>query len=355
MTTSALVGPLLQRFFAEYLVAQRRLSPQTVASYRDTFRLLLRSIQRDIGIEPAELTIAQLDLPCILGFLETLEKERKNSIVSRNLRLTAIRSFFRFVALRDPASTGTATRVLSIPMKRTDTKIRGYLTREEMEAILAVLDQKHWLGRRNYALLLTMYNTGARVSEMVALQQDQISLMNPGRSVQLHGKGRKERQVPLWSRTTQVLKAWFAELAQTGTTLAFPTRQGEPLSRFAIHLLLRKATDRAAAECPSLKKKKISPHQLRHGTAMALLESGVDLAVIALWLGHESIETTNVYLHSSLAMKERALGKLAPPIQGQRQRDDISELALTMLIGRGAQPAPRKSSDCLLNIVRQHT
>jgi integrase/recombinase XerD len=311
MTTATSVGPLLQSFFTEYLVAQKRLSPQTVASYRDTFRLLLRSIHRDTGVGPAALTIAQLDVRCILRFLETLEKERKNSIVSRNLRLTAIRSFFRFVALHDPASAGTATRVLAIPMKRTDTKIREYLSREEVEAILATLDQKQWLGRRNYALLLTMYNTGARVSEMVALRQDQVNLLNSKGNVQLHGKGRKDRQVPLWSRTTHVLKAWFAELAQIGTTVAFPTRQGEALSRFAIHLLLRKAVNRAAAECPSLKKKKASPHQLRHGTAMALLESGVDLAVIALWLGHESIETTNVYLHSSLAMKERALGKLA--------------------------------------------
>jgi integrase/recombinase XerD len=328
MTTATAVGPLLQSFFTEYLVAQKRLSPQTVASYRDTFRLLLRSIHRDTGVGPAALTIAQLDVHCILRFLEALEKERKNSVVSRNLRLTAIRSFFRFVALHDPASAGTATRVLGIPMKRTDTKIRGYLTREEMEAILAVLDQKQWLGRRNYALLLTMYNTGARVSEIVVLEQDQVSLMNSKGNVQLHGKGRKERQVPLWSRTTHVLKAWFAELAQVSTTRAFPTRQGEPLSRFAIHLLLRKAADRAAAECPSLKKKKVSPHQLRHGTAMALLESGVDLAVIALWLGHESIETTNVYLHSNLAMKERALGKLAPPLTAFRRfKADDSVLA----------------------------
>lgn len=311
MTTSALVGPLLQGFFAEYLIVQKRLSPQTVASYRDTFRLLLRFIQCDTGVGPAALTVGQLDVQCILRFLETLEKKRKNSIVSRNLRLTAIRSFFRFVALHDPASAGVATRVLAIPMKRTGTKVREYLTREEVEALLAVMDQNQWLGRRNYALLLTMYNTGARVSEMVALRQDQVNLVISKGNVQLHGKGRKERQVPLWSRTTHVLKTWFAELAHTGTALAFPTRQGEPLSRFAIHLLLRKAAERASAECPSLKKKKVSPHQLRHGTAMALLESGVDLAVIALWLGHESIETTNVYLHSSLAMKERALGKLA--------------------------------------------
>jgi integrase/recombinase XerD len=318
MTSSILVGPLLQIFFTEYLRAQKRLSEQTVASYRDTFRLLLRSIQRETGVGPASLTIAHLDAPRILRFLETPEKERKNAVVSRNLRLTAIRCFYRFVALHDPASAGAATRVLAIPMKRGDTKVRDYLTRDEVEAILAALDQKQWLGRRNYALLLTMYNTGARVSEMVSLHQDQVSLGSKGQ-VHLHGKGRKERRVPLWSRTTQVLKAWFAELAQDGAASAFPTRQGEPLTRFAIHLLVQKAANQAAVHCNSLKKKNVSPHQLRHGTAMALLESGVDLAVIALWLGHESIETTNVYLHSNLAMKERALGKLAPAGNGFRR------------------------------------
>jgi site-specific recombinase XerD len=196
-------------------------------------------------------------------------------------------------------------------VKRTDTKVRIYLTREEFEAILAVCDQKEWRGRRNYALLMTMYNTGARVSEVASLRQDQVDLSGKGQ-VQLFGKGRKERRVPLWSRTSQVLKAWFAEAALGGATIAFPTRQGEPITRFAIHLLLRKAAAKAAGKCPSLSKKSVSPHHLRHGTAMALLESGVDIAVIALWLGHESIETTNVYLHSNLAMKEKALGKLGP-------------------------------------------
>lgn len=311
MKSSILVGSLLQLFFTDYLRAQKRLSEQTVASYRDTFRLLLRCVQRKTGVEPVSLTIAHLDAPCILAFLDSIEKERNNAVVSRNLRLTAIRSFFRYVTLRDPESVGVATRVLAIPLKRTDTKVRSYLGREELEAILATFDQKQWLGRRNYALLLTMYNTGARVSEIVALRQDQIHLGAKGQLF-LHGKGRKERQLPLWSRTTATLKAWFAELATVGKQSAFPTRQGESLSRFAIHLLLQKAAKTAATTCHSLKKKQVSPHQVRHGTAMALLESGVDIAVIALWLGHESIETTNVYLHSSLAMKERALGKLAP-------------------------------------------
>ena len=327
MMPPPLLGPLLQAFFAEHLIAQKHVSPQTIASYRDTFRLLLRSVHRETGIGPEALTISQLDAPCILRFLDALENERKNAIVSRNLRLTAIRSFFRFLALRDPASAGNATRILAIPVKRTDRKVREYLTREEMEAILATLNQKSWLGRRNYALLLTMYNTGARASEIVALQQSQVRLASKG-NVQLYGKGRKERQVPLWSRTTHVLKAWFAELMLTGATVAFPTAQGGSLSRFAIHLLLQKAAREAGARCPSLKKKSVSPHQIRHGTAMALLESGVDLAVIALWLGHESIETTGIYLHSSLAMKERALGKVAAIGAGFRRfKADDSLLA----------------------------
>jgi site-specific recombinase XerD len=205
MSASTLVGPLLQCFLVDYLRAQKRLSDQTVASYRDTFRLLLRSIHHETGIGPAALTISYLDAPCILRFLEGIEKERKNAVVSRNLRLTAIRSFFRLVAFRDPASAGVATRVLAIPMKRADRKVRDYATSQEVEAILAVFDQKQWLGRRNYALLLTMYNTGARVSEIIALRQNQFSLGSKGQ-VQLCGKGRKEQLVPLWSRTAIVFE-----------------------------------------------------------------------------------------------------------------------------------------------------
>jgi site-specific recombinase XerD len=318
MTSPVMVGPLLQIFFTDHLQAQQRVSKQTVASYRDTFRLLLRWIDKETGVGPAALTMSHLDAPRILNFLTALEKKRKNTVASRNLRLTAIRSFYRFASLREPEIAGLATRVLAIPTKRSDTKVRDYITREEFEAILATCDQRRWLGRRNYALLLTMYNTGARVSEIASLRLDQITLTVKGQ-VELHGKGRKERRVPLWSQTSQVLKAWCSEAALGGTTAVFPSRRGEPLTRFAINLLLRKASAQATERCPSLLKKSVSPHQLRHGTAMALLESGVDLAVIALWLGHESIETTNVYLHSSLAMKERALGKLAPAGQGLRR------------------------------------
>jgi integrase/recombinase XerD len=237
MNTSALVGPLLQFFFTDYLVKQRRVSMQTVASYRGTFRLLLKFIKRETGVEPASLRIAQLDANAILRFLASLENERGNSVVSRNLRLTAVRSFNRMVALHHPTSTGTATQVLAIPLKRANVRVREYLTREEIDVILDSIDRTQWCGRRDYALLLTLYNSGARVSEISALRQEQITF--GGKSyVHLHGKGRKDRIVPLWPRTARILKEWFRELRQHEQAAAFPGVRGEPLSRFAIHLLL---------------------------------------------------------------------------------------------------------------------
>jgi integrase/recombinase XerD len=309
MIPPSLVGPLLQFFFTDYLIAHRRVSPQTIASYRDTFRLLLQFVDRETGIGPAALPVARLDAGIILRFLDSLEKNRGNSVTSRNLRLTAIRSFYRMVAFRDPASAGVATHVLAIPLKRADTNVRPYLTRDEMEAILASIDRTRWRGRRDYALLLTLYNTGARVSEIAALKCTHVSIASKS-YVQLHGKGRKDRIVPLWPRTAKILKEWFRELQTQPTTVAFPSIRGEPLTRFAIHLLLRKTV--AQTSCPSLKNKRISPHVLRHSTAMALLQSGVDIAVIALWLGHESIETTNEYLHANMAIKEKALATIQP-------------------------------------------
>lgn len=311
MTGPALVGPYLQLFFTDHLVAQRRLSAQTIASYRDTFRLLLQFMHRETHVEPASLSIPELNADRILDFLDCLEKERNNTVSSRNLRLTAIRAFYRMVALRDPESIGVATRVLAIPLKRADTKVRSYITREEMDAILAVLNRNQWCGRRDYALLLTMYNTGARVSEISFLHQNQVRF-GTKTYVQLHGKGRKERLIPLWPRTARILKEWFREIGLHDSAVAFPNVRGEPLSRFAIHLLLRKAVHQAVCRCPSLMRKRVSPHVIRHGTAMALLQAGVDIAVIALWLGHESIETTNVYVHANLAMKEKALEKVMP-------------------------------------------
>jgi integrase/recombinase XerD len=305
------IGPLLQSFFVEYLCNQKRVSPQTIASYRDTFRLLLEFIRDKQRIEPAAVSIKDLDVEVILSFLDHLERTRHNSIRSRNLRLAAIRSFFRLVALRDPVQVSQAARVLAIPVKRTDRQLVKALTRAEMEAILAAPDLSEWSGRRDHAMLLTLYNSGARVSEVMALEQSQFcfgvqSFLN------LRGKGRKERAVPLWTKTARTLQSWFRELSGRQTGLAFISARGRKLTRNGVDYILQQAVEQARNECPSLRDKKITPHVLRHTTATHLLQSGVDISVIALWLGHESIETTHIYLEADLATKERALNKLAP-------------------------------------------
>src|SRR6266536_867824 len=281
---SPLLGPYLQSFFTEHLTQHKRASPHTIASLRDSSGLL--------------------------AFLDHLEESRKNSIRSRNLRLSAIRTFFRYLALRDPDRLGQITQVMAIPVKRQNKKLIGSLTREEVDAILAVPDRSVWIGRRDYALLLTMYNSGARVSEMTTLKREQVRF-GATTFLQLHGKGRKERTVPLWPDTARVLKSWFQEVEALGMPMAFPNTRGHPLARYGAKYLLQRAVQRAVARCPSLSTKTITPHVVRHSTAMHLLQSGVDIAVIALWLGHESIETTHVYLEADLATKEQALQKLA--------------------------------------------
>jgi integrase/recombinase XerD len=308
---STQIGPLLQNFFVEYLCNQKRVSPQTIASYRDTFRLLLEFIRDKHRIEPAAVSIKNLDVEVILSFLDHLEQSRHNSIRSRNLRLAAIRSFFRLVALRDPAQVSHAARVLAIPVKRTDRRLIKAITREEMEAILSAPDLSQWSGRRDHALLLTLYNSGARVSEITALEQSQFCF-GAQSFLRFQGKGRKERAVPLWTKTARALQSWFRELSGRETNLAFVSARGRKLTRNGVDYILQQAVERAVNECPSLRDKKITPHVLRHTTATHLLQSGVDISVIALWLGHESIETTHIYLEVDLATKERALNKLAP-------------------------------------------
>jgi len=326
---SHLIAPHVQAFFADYLCQQRRLSPQTIMSCRDTFRLLLTFLRDQMGVEPSALRIADVDAPMVLRFLNYLEQERGNSVRSRNIRLAAIRSFFRLVALRDPDSLGIVTRVLAIPVKREDQKLIGYLTRPEMQALLAALDRSTWVGRRDHAILLTLYNTGARVSEITMLKRDQVCY-GDSTFLQLHGKGRKERTIPLWAETVQVLRAWFQELGEYAPNIAFPSVRGKPLSRDGVDYLLKQTVQRAIAACPSLATKPVSPHVVRHTTAMHLLQAGVDIATIALWLGHESIDTTHVYLHADLAMKEKALGKL-DPIDGKWSRFHADDPLLAFL------------------------
>lgn len=330
MTNAApLLGPLLQRFFAEHLVHHKRASLQTVASYRDTFRLLLQFVQKQCHIEPYALRVTDLDVPVILRFLDYLESERKNSVRSRNLRLAAIRTFSRLMAMREPAHVDLAARILAIPVKRSERKLVGYLTRVEIEAILAAPDLSKWQGRRDYALLLTLYNSGARVSELVSLQPSEVHF-GSSNSVTLFGKGRKERTVPLWNKTARVLQNWFRELPAMSTTNAFPNARGGPLSRDGVNYILQLAVRRAAAACPSLASKKLSPHTVRHSTAMHMLQSGVDISVIALWLGHESTETTHTYIEADLTMKEKALEKTTPHA-GRNTRFKASDPLLRFL------------------------
>jgi len=311
VSASPSLGPLLQDFFVQHLLRQRRASPQTGAAYRDTFRLLLNFVHQTIGIAPAALHLVNLDVATILSFLDHLEQDRKNSVRSRNARLAAIRSFFRYVALREPDSLGLVTSVLAIPSKRADRRLVGYLTRQEMDALLAAPNRSEWIGRRDYALLLTLYNSGARVSEIAALQRSQVCF-DTTTSIQLRGKGRKERAVPLWCKTTRTLQTWFRELGDSTAGFAFPNRFGGSLTRHGVAFVIGQAVRRGSVTCPSLATKRVSPHVIRHTTAMHLLQGGVDLGVIALWLGHESVETTHCYLEADLAMKERALEKLAP-------------------------------------------
>ena len=308
------VGPLLQAFFIDYLYGQKRASVRTVESYRDTFRLLLQFLQQTTGKAPTALHTLDMDAPAILRFLDHLESQRHNQAQSRNVRLAAVHSFFRMVAIRDPASVGVATRVLAIPAKRTDKRLLGYLSRPEMDALLNGHDLSQWAGRRDHALLLTLYNTGARVSEMTGLQRSQVQFGTKS-FVQFKGKGRKERAVPLWPSTSRTLQGWFAELdadARYRAAVAFPNARGAALSRDGVDYLLQQAVNRSATLCPSIAHKRVTPHLIRHTSAMHLLQAGVDITIIALWLGHESTQTTHGYIEADLALKEKALEKVAP-------------------------------------------
>jgi integrase/recombinase XerD len=318
---------LLQQFFCQRLIAQRRASPETVASYRDAFRLLLRYAEERTRKPPVALALEDLDAPLILGFLDHLEAQRGNSPRSRNARLAAIRSFLRFASFQAPASLPAIQRVLAIPMKRIDRPLLGFLSRDEVAAILAAPDMSTWSGHRDHVLLTTLYNTGARVSEIVALRVGNVAL-NRSPFVRLHGKGRKERAVPLWRSTATALTRWLRRTGLGQEAPLFPNWRGTPLSRSGVEHRLRSAIEAAQQKCPSLRRRGISPHSFRHTTAMHLLQSGTDVAVIALWLGHESPATTHLYVEADLTMKQRALEKLqAPRARGLRFRPDDRLLA----------------------------
>src|SRR5215468_5562417 len=327
MRDPANLPALLQSFFTTRLMTQRKVSPHTIASYRDTFRLLLQFAQKRLHKAPSQLALDDLDASLVGTFLEDLEKRRHNGPRSRNLRLTAIRSFFRYASLEAPAHSGLIQRVLAIPNQRQRRTLVGFLTRPEIEALLSAPDRTKWLGRRDHAFLLTAVQTGLRLSEMTSLRQEDVSL-GAGAHVHCRGKGRKERCTPLAKPTVAVLRAWIREQGGGDSKTLFPSTRGGPLSPDGVpHLLARHVTE-ARKNCASLRKKRVSPHVLRHAAAMELLQAGVDRAVIALWLGHESVETTQIYLDADLALKEQVLAK-TKPIKGKagRYRPDDDLLA----------------------------
>lgn len=299
---------LLEAFFTDHLMRQRQASPNTIASYRDTFCLLLRFTQQRLKKSPSALTIEDLDASCIGAFLEYLEKDRGNGARSRNVRLAAIHSFYKYIALHDPTFSAVIQRVLAMPTKRYGCKPIDFLSRTEVEALLVAPDQNTWIGRRDRTLILLAVQTGLRVSELIGLRQQDVILGN-GSHVRCQGKGRKERCTPLRKEVVIALRQWLKELQNSDDAPLFPNIRGTHLSRDGVEYLLAKHVASASLQCPSLKKKRISPHVLRHTAAMELLQHGVDRSVIALWLGHESVETTEIYIQADLKMKEQALAK----------------------------------------------
>jgi site-specific recombinase XerD len=303
----------VQDFFLRRLVAQRGASARTVEAYRDAFELLLFGyLEQRTGKPPSALQLPDLDAPLVLDFLDHLETGRGNSVRTRNARLAAIHSFMRYAAIRDPAALPVAQRVLAIPAKRFDRPVLGYLTREQIAAILAAPDRGTWSGHRDAVLLATAYNTGARVSELTGLQIRDV-LLDRQTAVHLHGKGRKQRAIPLWHNTATELRRWLDTINSAPSGPVFPNRAGAPLTRSGVRDRLNRAVAIAEQRCPSLHGQHVTPHTLRHSTAMHLLQSGTDLAVIALWLGHSSPAVTHQYLEADLAAKEAVLRRLPDP------------------------------------------
>ncbi len=305
------LAPTLQAFFTDRLRRQRQASDHTVAAYRDACKLLLAFAQRRTGKTPSQLDLADLDAALVAAFLDHLEQERGNSVRTRNARLAAIHSLFRFAALTHPQDAAVIQRVLAIPPKRYDQTLITYLTEPETDALLAAPDQNTWTGRRDHALLMVATQTGLRVSELTSLTRADAHL-DTGAHISTVGKGRKQRITPLTPQTVTVLKAWLAEHHALPTDPLFPTRRGGRLSPDAVERRLAKHIATAALTCPTLAEKRVSPHVLRHTAAMRLLNAGVDTTVIALWLGHENVATTQIYIHADLALKERALARTAP-------------------------------------------
>jgi integrase/recombinase XerD len=322
---------LLQAYFTDYLMRERGASPHTIANYRDTFRLLIAFARKSRNTTPTRLAIHDLDATFVVRFLDHLERDRGVTPRSRNVRLAAIHSFFNFVALQEPTAGAVAQRVLAIKSKRCARTPVEYLTQVEIDALLAAPDQKLWSGRRDRTLLLVAVQTGLRVSELTGLRCQDV-VLETGAHVRCTGKGRKTRCIPLRKEVVAALRLWMRERKGQPEDALFSNARGQSLSRDGVEYLLSKQAATACLKCPSLKSKRVSPHVLRHTTAMQLLQHGVDRSVIALWLGHESMETTQVYLHASLELKELALAK-TEPFKGRPSRFRPPDELLAFLQG----------------------
>jgi len=324
---------LVQAYFAEYLTQQRALSAQTIAAYRDAFVLFLHFAESHLNKSPAAMALADITPDLIMAFLDYLERQRHNSVRSRNARLAALRSFMKFAAHRDVSSLQVIERALGIPVKRFERPMFGYLSREEMLAVIGTPDDT-WLSQRDHVLFLLLYNTGARVSEITGVKVGDVVLDDSASCVHLHGKGRKQRSVPLWRTTVKAVRTWLKSNPQfEATSSLLPSRNGHAMTRTNAALRLTLAVQTATAAFPDLAKRHVSPHVIRHTTAMHLLQAGVDISVIALWLGHESPATTHQYVEADLTMKERALAKLHEPdakIQRYRAPDSLIDFLKTL-------------------------
>lgn len=325
MNSPASLAPILEKFFTQRLMQQRRVSAHTISSYRDSFRQLLLYANQQLNLSPSALNIEHIDAPLVVEFLDHLEHQQGVSIRSRNLRLTAIRSFFRYAAFELPTHAEHIQRVLAIPSKRFTRKLIGFLSREEVDALLAAPDRNTWSGRRDHAFILTAVQTGLRVSEITTLKLEDLVIVG-GAHVRVIGKGRKERCIPLAKGTTRILKNWLNEPVRSKDQILFPNANGKQLTVHGVQYLLNKHCKIAAKDCPSLQKQHVTVHRLRHTMAMDLLQSGVDRSVIALWLGHESVETTQVYLDATLQLKEKALSKVSPVDTPARRFSPADEL-----------------------------
>jgi integrase/recombinase XerD len=303
---------LLQKFFTQRLLQQRHASPCTVAAYRDSFRLLLAFAHQRLHKRPSDITIEDLNAPFILEFLRHLEQDRHNSIRSRNARFAAIRSFMEYVSFEEPSAVALTRSVLAIPMKRFEQPLVGFLSREHIEAILAAPDPHTWTGQRDHVMLATLYNTGVRVSELIDMRVSDL-VLGPTAWVRIHGKGRKERSVPLWPDTAKELKRWLRQYPRGPEEPLFPGRSGAPLTRIGFTERLKLAVQSASQQFPELARRRIFPHLVRHSVAMHMLQSAVPVTVIALWLGHESPLTTHRYVEADLQMKDKALKALQAP------------------------------------------